>query len=136
MQYRYGFLARAADVMPDGSFAVLGGGYNYLLLAEMPGFVNVAVVTAFAVEAADYGREHRFMLEVRDPSGRRLVQLEGAGRPERSPEFPDATLDFVFVFNVISAVVADPGEYRFGVAVDGEQVGSVALLVEKRGDQT
>lgn len=133
MQYRYGFLARAADVMPDCSFAVLGGGYNYWLLAQIPGFVNMAIITAFAVEADDYGREHQFALDILEPSGKGMFRLEGSGQPERSPEFPDASLDFVYLFNLTNVLIAEPGEYRFKISVDGKDVGLIPLLTKQQG---
>jgi hypothetical protein len=133
MQYRYGFLARAADVMPDGSFAVLGGGYNYLVLGQLPGFANMAIITAFGVDSADYGREHRFALDIHDPSGKSTFRLEGSGCPERSSEFASAKLDFVFVFNVTNDSFADAGEYQFKISLDGADVGFIPLLIKQQG---
>lgn len=133
MQYRYGFVARAADVMPDGSFAVLGGGVNYVVFQQLPATYNLAIITSFNLDAADYGREHRIRLEVCDPAGVSVFALDGTGFPEKNDDFPGAALDFMFVFNVTNFLFIEPGEYRFRISVDGRESGCISLLTKRKG---
>jgi hypothetical protein len=130
MQYRYGFLARAAVIFPDGSFAVLGGGYSYLLLSQIPGNVSLAVVSSFATEPNDYGHEHPFSLEVYGPGRDLVVSLRGTGAPARSEHFPKENIDFIFVFNVVGMPFAGPGEYEFKILVDDRESGRIRLLID------
>jgi hypothetical protein len=133
MQFRYGFVARAADVMPDGSFAVLGGGYNYVVFRQMPGTLNLAIIASFTVDSADYSREHRFALEVRDPDGKPVFALDGAGCPEKNEDFPSAQLEFGFVFNITNLLFIEPGAYQFRISVDGSEVGIISFLTKRQG---
>lgn len=133
MQYRYGFLSRAADVMPDGSFAVLGGGFSYVVFRQMPATYNLAVITSFKVDPSDYGRDHRFALEIRNPMGTSAGALDGIGCPERNDDFPADALEFLFVFNVTNLLFIEPGEYQFRISVDGNEAGCISLLTRQQG---
>lgn len=133
MHYRYGFVARAADVMPDGSFAVLGGGFSYVVFRQLPATYNLAVTASFRVDPVDYGREHRFALDIRDPMGSLAGALEGTGCPEKNEDFPSADLEFLFVFNVTNLLFIEPGEYQFRISVNGLEAGRISLLTRQQG---
>ncbi len=90
---------------------------------------QMAVVLALDADIADYGKDRVLTIALRNPSDKDVVPpLEAIW----SVPHPDPKTRAVAVNHVVglsTIVFQDPGEYRFLVFVDGNEIHSISMYV-------
>jgi Family of unknown function (DUF6941) len=128
MELEYAFIATAAQVNDDGRFSVLGGGTDTLGAWQLPG---AAPPLALVIKLKDDGNaaavEHTVEVTISRPNGKTETVL--AGHPFRlTRTLPGRPAGVTIVVDA-SLRMETPGEHRFHIRVDGEEVRSLPLFV-------
>jgi hypothetical protein len=133
MQLEDVFLAKFAELTPDGLFTVVGGGVNRINAGGFPwswGFLFLVVRIRLTSEEAQ--AEHVTVVEREAPDG----QIEPIG--EESPMVHLASTAetgpdnrYVLNFNVclVNLVFPEAGVYKYRFKIDGQPIGVAELLV-------
>src|SRR5207253_6014820 len=123
------FFAKAAELLRDDTFAVVGGGFDAVLVPDFPLTVPmVSLVIKLLVRPEECGREYRLRLEAESPGGQALLPLAGAETPftpQLDPNLPGKAVGFTTIITTANLVLPEPGDCEFRFFVDGQQVGSV-----------
>jgi hypothetical protein len=127
------FLARFAEITPDGLFTAVGGGMNRISVSRFPWSLGFLFVLAqYRVSTEEAGRPHVMAFERETPYG--TTEPIGTEFP-MIPLFPNTPVgpDGKFVFS-LSYLLANPtfpeaGVYNYRLKIDGGRIGEVDLLV-------
>lgn len=112
MDMAFAFLADHASVPPDGKLYVLGGGINFLGLAEIPGRAGFAVVGGFRFSPADSHAVHEVELRLLDADGK-LVLPPSTLRFQAAAAIPPEQEEvLVSTVTYLAPMFGDPGRYR------------------------
>ncbi len=132
MKIDIALLADAATVDASGKLNVLGS-FHRLRGPEFPlRHGRVSLVLRFALDPGDSGRLD-VSIRMLGPEDQRIVELNG--QVDAGPGDPDDRVRIPQVLNLDGVVFPTPGRYRFSVEVQGEEVRSIPLLVEKSGGE-
>ncbi len=132
MRLLYAYFARSADVLRDGTVAVLGAGFDALKLPSFPAHVTLlSLVVRIRVDREECGKEHVFRLHrVVGPSGNPV------GMPTPEPDKFTSELEaaagfgsFTSIITIANLVFEGQGNYRFVLTVDDAEVGAADLIV-------
>jgi hypothetical protein len=133
MQLEDMFLARFADLTPDGLFTVVGGGINRINAGGFPwswGILFLLARLRFTTEEAQV--RHTAAVERETPNG----HFEAIGEesplsplPTDTETGPDGRVGLHFSYCLVSLLFPEPGVYKYRLKIDGRAVGAVELLV-------
>jgi hypothetical protein len=127
------FLAKFADITPDGLFTVVGGGLNKIDAGGFPwswGFLFLVARVRLTLADA-YG--HRMTaIERVTPNG----QIEPIGPespmmelPSTAEIGPDNKYGLSFSFCLVNLFFPEAGVYKYRFKIDGQEIGVTELLV-------
>jgi hypothetical protein len=127
MQLEDIFLAKYAEVTPDGLFTVVGGGLNRINASRFPwswGFLFLLARIRLTLE--ETRKQHWTAVERLMPSGQ--VEAIGAEAPMLavSPTAdvgPDGKVRLTFNFCLVNVLLSEPGVYRYRLKIDGHELG-------------
>jgi hypothetical protein len=127
------FLARFAELGPDGLFTVVGGGMDRINVGGFPwswGFLFLVVRIRLTTEEAQ--TEHRTAVERETPDG----QIEPIGAdspmmplPPTADLGPDGLVGLTFTVCLVNLFFPKAGVYKYRFKIDGQEVGVAKLLV-------
>lgn len=127
------FLAKFAEITPDGLFTVVGGGVNKIQAGEFPwawGLLFLLVRIRLTPQEAT--GEHTTAVERETPSG----QIEPIGMESpmmRMPPVaelgPDGKLGLSFSVCLVNLLFPEPGVYKYRFRIDGQVISAAELLV-------
>ena len=128
MELEYAFIATAAQVNDDGRFSVLGGGTDTLRASKLPGAAPpLALVIKLKDDSNATALKHTVEVTMSRPNGKTETVL--AGHPFwLTRRLPDRAAGVTIVVDA-SLRMETPGEHRFHIRVDGEEVKSLPLFV-------
>ena len=127
------FLARFADLTPDGLFTVVGGGVNRINAGGFPWSWGVLFLLArlrLTVEEAQ--RPHMTAVEREMPNGQiELIGLESPmmALPPTAELGPDGMVGVSFNFCLMPVVFSEAGIYRYRLKIDSHVIGVADLLL-------
>jgi hypothetical protein len=132
----HAFVASSAQLLADGSFCVLGGGINGIVVrSDFPyRLPSLAFIVRIRFGYDDLEREHEFRIRVRAPD-ERWVEFEGVQKIEPTANWGPriGPLEDGVIRNVQADVVYFefdmPGIYVFEFVIDGEVIGTLGLPV-------
>ena len=128
MRIDIALLADAATVDASGKLNVLGS-FHRLRGPEFPlRHGRVALVLRFALDPDDSGRLD-VAIRMLGPDDQPIIQLKG--QVDAGSGDSDDLVRIPQVLNLDGVIFPTPGRYRFAVEVEGKEVESVPLLVEK-----
>jgi hypothetical protein len=127
------FLARFAEITPDGLFTVVGGGMNRIGVSRFPWSLGfLFLLTQYRVTAEEAGRQHVMSVERETPNGR--TEPIGAEFPmipltPNTPVGPDGKFVFSLSYLLANPTFPEAGVYKYRLKIDGQRIGEVQLLV-------
>ncbi len=140
MEIAYAYLARAAEVNPDGTLSVLGADFHIIRLPRFPHLCPMALVVRLV--GTPVSDELTFELEIVGPGGiampstltpiATITPSEARNDPKGVSE--TVTRDTTsLIVNLRSLVLPAPGEYQFQIRMTGVAVleRRIALLVQE-----
>jgi hypothetical protein len=127
------FLARFAEITPDGLFTAVGGGMNRISVSGFPwslGFLFLLV--QYHLSAEEAGRQHVMAVE-RETTHCRTEPI-GAEFPmiplmPNTPTGPDGRFVFSLSYLLGNPTFPEAGVYKYRLKIDGHAIGEVQLLV-------
>jgi len=133
MKLEYAFCAKFADVGLDGLMSAIGVGLDSLNTAQFPAVVSgMAVAGCVTVPLEEVEGDHKMRIELFGPSGDKhplelefpvvVQRVEGVTRPPR----------WSFAVTLQNVVFGVQGRHEFRLLIDGRQIGSVALHVDRQ----
>lgn len=127
------FLARFAEIAPDGLFTAVGAGINRINVNGFPWTLGfLFMLTRYRLSPEEAGRQHVMAVERETPSG----QTEPIGTefpmihlPPSTEPGPDG--DFVYSLSYLlgNLVFLEAGVYKYRLKIDGHKIGEAHLLV-------
>jgi hypothetical protein len=136
------FLARFAEITPDGLFTAVGGGMNRINVSGFPWSTGFLFLLAqYRVSAEEAGRPHVMAVEREAPTGR--TEPIGAEFPmiplsPNTPAGPDGNFVFSLSYLLANPAFPEAGVYRYRLKIDGHRIGEAQLLlagVTQRGER-
>ena len=130
MELEYAFVAKFADVHPDGYFSVIGGGVRAIAVAQLPAsHAALAVMVSVGLLPDECQSERRMQLELFDPNGvRQPLEIDFPLPTPRRPE-DQHQVGICAAINLAGVLFGTCGRHEFRISVDGRQLGVVGLLV-------
>src|SRR5260370_41163218 len=134
MELAYVFLAKYADTAPDGTFALIAGGFETAVGATLPITVPaITVVARVLVPPEECGREYNVQVELFTPGEAqpRLtanLHLE----PRLDANRPDRPVGINCLVGFFALTFAQPGDCEFRLSVDGRPLGRATLSVIRK----
>jgi hypothetical protein len=127
------FLAKFAELTPDGLFTVVGGGMNKIQVDEFPavwGFLFLLV--RVRITAGEARAQHTTSVERQTPNG--LTEPIGTESPmmtvpESAEIDSDDKISLSFNVGLMNLLFPEPGVYKYGFKIDGRLLGAAELLV-------
>jgi len=127
------FLARYAEVTPDGLFTAIGGGMNRISVSGFPWSMGfLFLITQYRVSAEEGGRPHVVAVERQTPAGRIEpigTEFPMIGLPPDTPAGPDGMFVFGLSYLLANPTFPEAGVYRYRLKIDGQGIGEARLLV-------
>jgi hypothetical protein len=136
MQLEDIFLAKFAEITPDGLFTVVGGGLNKIHAGGFPwAWGLLFLVARVRLTLAEGYAQHRTAIERETPNG----QIESIGPespmmplPSLAETGPDNKYGLSFSFCLVNLVFPEAGVYKYRFKIDGEEIGVAELLVTRQ----
>ncbi len=127
------FLAKFAEITPDGLFTVVGGGLNKICAARFPWSWGLLFLLArVRLTPGEAYEHHMTAIERQTPSG----QLELLGPespmtelPSTAETGPDNKYGLSLNFCLVNLVFPESGLYKYRLKIDGQEIGVTELLV-------
>lgn len=133
-------LARYAEVAPDGTLTVLGGGWDTIgVPAGAPAPPNgvgvlqgsIAIRLLFNT-VTETGRQHTFRLYITDEDGGQLGQYDGELDVHKNPGVPLGwPQNFCMALPIPGIVIPKFGLYRVSLEVGGHHVGDRPFRIQQ-----
>jgi hypothetical protein len=129
------FLAKFADITPDGLFTVVGGGVNRIEAGGFPWAWGLMFLLVRIRMTADEARkQHVTAVERESPGGKvesigidlGTTQLPAATTPDLGP---DGKVGIVISVCLTNLIFPEPGVYGYRFKLDGQIIGVATLLV-------
>lgn len=134
MDLAYAFLAKFADTTRDGTFALVGGGFEVVAAPALPVTVPaLAVVIRLLVPPNECGREHELRVDLVGPgeaAPRMTANLHFT--PDLDVNRPGRPVGINCIMGTFGLAFAEQGDYEFRLSVGGRQLGSAVLSVIQR----
>jgi hypothetical protein len=131
MRLKFAFLADAATMQDDGTFAVIAGGFEVLRAEEFPVQKPVMVLIArLAFESEECNTKHTYTCEFLDPNGGTIFPtFVGEFSPPSHPRHPERENTMTLCLNAAGATFSAPGDYAIRLSIDGKSVVDVPIEV-------
>jgi hypothetical protein len=133
MKLQFAFLADFALAHPDGKIYVLGGGFDTIFASELPvRHPHLALVMNLQFAPTETGRTYAIEVRPQDSGGEPfLAATTIQATPQRNLQAPSAPVTFQSVLNYQGVQLRAPGEHKFSIVVDGQELVAVPLRVTK-----
>jgi hypothetical protein len=129
------FLAKFAEITPDGLFTVVGGGLDRINAGGFPWSWGVLFLLArVRLTMAEAREQHRTVIERETPDGgiERLgpeSPLTPLSSPAEAETGPDGGIGLSFSICLMNLLFPEPGVYKYRFKIDGQELGVANLLV-------
>ncbi len=127
------FLAKFAELTPDGLFTVVGGGVNRINAGAFPWSWALFVLLARIRLTKEEGQsQHLTAVEREAPNGQIELVLANspmAPLPDAATIGPDGNLGLSFTYWLANQVFPEAGVYKYRFKIDGQEIGAAELLV-------
>jgi hypothetical protein len=129
------FLARYAEISPDGLFTAVGAGINRINVNEFPWSLRMLfMLTCYRLSPEEAAGQHVMSVERETPNG----QTEPIGNefpmiplaPYTQPG-PDGNYVFSLSYLLANLVFSEPGVYKYRLKIDGNMIGETHLLLAR-----
>lgn len=132
MRLGFAFFASAAEAGADGKFSVLGGDFDLIELARLPGRIStISLVAKIIFSSDEWGQNHELRISFTSPSSRDIMPvLEGevdAWSPVDSLRIREYGTCVVLDLNGI--LFREEGMHTLHIACDGGEIGTLPLLI-------
>ncbi len=129
MRLVYTTLARYAELSKDGTFTIIGGGFQRLRVSDFPVTVpTLALLIKIEADVKEHG-DYRLELVLVDPNDARVDGGKGE-LPFSIDEDPDHR-EFTCLFQLYGLQFQRPGVHFFRIALAGGlELGSAKLSIE------
>lgn len=129
MEVTFAVLADYANVSREGKLNVMGI-FDRVFARQLPSrFPPMRLVVRLEASPADLGTEHTIRVQLTDPEGATVFDINGAFTP-RGPE-PDQTVSVNHVVRLADLPLQRTGLHTVVVWVDGERKRDVELRVDE-----
>lgn len=134
MELAYGILASAAEFTPEGKVYVLGGDFDIIHTDTVPvRQPAMAVVVKLLVQPTECEREHQLRVDFIDQDGAKVhPEISLPFTPHVRPGYPQRAVGVGLVLNYQGLELSREGGYAFHIMVDGLEMGSIPLYVERK----
>jgi len=127
------FLARFAEIAPDGLFTAVGGGINRFSVHGFPWTLGFLFLLArYRLTSEETQCQHLMAVERDIPNG----QTEPIGTEfpmipliPNTPPGPDGKFVFSLSYLLTNLVFSEAGVYKYRLKIDGHKIGEAHLLV-------
>ena len=127
------FLARYAELTPDGLFTVVGGGVNRINAGGFPWSWGIMFLLARCrLTPEEAHRRHTVSIERESPNGQHEsigAPFPMANLPDRPEIGPDGKFSFNLNYCMTNLIFPEPGVYKYRLKVDEQEMGATRLLV-------
>lgn len=128
MEIDLALLADAATIDAAGKLNILGV-FDRISTGSFPAqHPHMVLILRFAAGVGEIGR-HQVQISMTDPSGQRIVQLDGDMQLGPGRSGVTEGMKVPHVLHLEGMVFPGPGRYSFDVRIDGEHHTSVPLYV-------
>ncbi|HEY4036764.1 MAG TPA: hypothetical protein VGL94_22635 [Ktedonobacteraceae bacterium] len=133
MELIYVIPADAAQAAPNGKFSLLGGGIENINALTFPTVQpGLALVVRLRVLPSEAEQDYKFSVHIIGPKDFRVISGDIAEfRPISSHGVSERPFAVNLILNMPLLVFPEPGTYRFCLYVDGQEVGTFPLDVQK-----
>lgn len=132
MQVDWMLLANGAETH-DGLVSILGGGWDTVTAAPMPGGgteLRGALVLRLLLTSTETGTSHTLQVKIVDEDGRSLHEIAGEFTVDRAPGLPDGwDQGFAMTFDLAGMMLPGAGAYEIAVSADGEFLRAIPFRV-------
>lgn len=132
MHLNYMILADAAEVSQLGKLAMLGGNIDQFNVPALPAMIGaLALIVNLVVEPEEVEKPHTAFLEVINSEGQNILpktSFEFTPHPN-GPMSAELPVRYLVVGNLSGLVFIQPGKHIFRMLVDGEEMGSLPVVV-------
>ena len=136
MDVEYAFLADAAQVV-EGKLYVLGGGVSQIWAHSFPAMhPMMSLVIKLALHPMECDHQHKLDIELWDPDGQRLAQLNGEFSVSREQANLSKPIFAQLVLNIGNQQFPQPGDYAFHIAANGHHLKTLPICVERPKPQS
>jgi hypothetical protein len=132
MQLDFAFLAKYAELSPDGVFTAFGAGGNTLSGALPLVIPNLSFLFRLSTRPDEAGRNFQIRIRPIAPNGGPIPGSEGVVPFVPVENRADATqpATFTSVVNFVNLTLHEAGQYRIELSlVDGDNLGNLAFTV-------
>lgn len=137
MQLEDVFLARFAELTPDGLFTVVGGGINRITAGSFPWSWGLFVMLLRIRLTAEEGKApHLTAIDRESPNGQTELILANspmAPLPESAATGPGGKFGLSFTYWLTNQVFSEAGVYKYRFKIDGNLIGVAELFVAPPG---
>ncbi len=132
MKLAYALLAKYADMAPDGTFSVHGGGINAADVSSLPAaWPLLGVVVRVEVTHAETRVKHLLRLVVTGPEGGELPgEVRSSMAPVAGPLANSEHVAVTCVMNLVNLPLSVEGDHTVHFFVDAEELASLPFRVE------
>ena len=129
MKLEFAFLADAANMMDNGTFDVISGGFDVVWAKTFPATKpTVVLVGRIQFEPNECGTEHECVVEILDKEDRVIFPpIRATFTPIRHTRDASRANWQSFCFNHQGVTFPAPGDYLFRVSVDGKPLGEAIM---------
>jgi hypothetical protein len=130
MEIDFALLADAATVDASGKLNVLGV-FDRIQAREFPArHGRISLVLRFSAGVGEVGA-HEVEIRLRGPGDQEVLRLDGRMELGASPRQAAEGIKMPHVLNLDGITFPEPGRFSFDIAVDGEEIHSVPLVLEE-----
>jgi hypothetical protein len=131
MKFEFAFLAKSAEITPNGLMFVLAGGFDSISGTSFPvTFDRLTLVARLRLKQEECARDHLAVASISGPKGQLLPdQVKMTFSVPEHRQSPERGNTMTCAFNFNDLVFTEPGDYDFCVRVGDVRVGSSVLSV-------
>ena len=134
MKLDFAVFAHSAFVLPNGTFSLLHGGYDWVAAKSFPTtMTDLVLLSRISFEASECGNNYDCIVKVSSPDGSILSpDLCIAMQPSINHRHPDEGNTLTCSFGYNGFVFMQPGFYRFALFIGDLQLGTAKIEFIKR----
>jgi hypothetical protein len=127
------FLAKYAELTPDGLFTAVGGGLNRINANGFPwAWGSLFLLARYRLTREEAQQQHMVAIERQVPSGQIepiAAEFPMAPMPPNTETGPDDRIGFSLSYCLVNLLFPAAGVYRYRLKIDGQKIGVANLLV-------
>jgi len=136
MQLDFAFLADFAQTS-GGKINVVGGAFDHIWTKDVPlTYPLMTLVARLVLSPAEVGRDHKLEVIIMDSDGKKIANVDGGLRVERSIQGdawkPSGTF---LALNFLGVRFEKFGSYSIEIVANGSSLKSIPLEIAKRAEQ-